>query len=154
MFLCATLMLTLSLLQEIPFKPADEFDIVLDYEFRERPHVQPPVYLSTGQHQAVNRSGVLPYLTLQMTFHKLPEERMRMRVTADHPQWRTTTRRIVTGETYPLTLGYIADMVDRVTAQMYTVTFLDANRNPVNCIVIRIADDGTFLINDEKKGRF
>lgn len=155
MKICTLFLALFTGLQELPFKPADEFKIALDYEFRERPRLRDnPVYLSVSPTANHGRATVLPHLTLQMTFYKFPDRKMRMRVTADHPDWKTTTRRVSAGETYPLTLGYIADMVDRVTAQRYIVTFLDAEKEPVNCIVIRIDDDGSFYINDEKRGSF
>src|SRR5690606_492761 len=152
---CAAIIITLLALQDIPFKPAEEFAIVLEYEFRERPSSEEnEVYLSTNSTNRRIGPSLLPYLTLNMTFHSFPEDRMRMRITANHPEWRVVNRRVVAGATYPLTLGYIADMVDRVSPYEYTITFLNSGKQAVDKIVIRVDEDGVCYINDEKSGSF
>lgn len=138
-------------LQDVPFKSADEFSVVLDYEFRERPSAPKAIHSST---RSPSGSSVLPFVTLKISFHKLNGEKMRMRITANHPQWRIRSRRVTPDETYSLVLGYIADMVDRVAPYEYTITLIDNDNRPAERIVFRVDDDGSFYVNDEKRGRF
>jgi hypothetical protein len=53
-----------------------------------------------------------------------------------------------------LDMGFTDDMIDRVHAHEYTLTFIDANKLPVNRIVINVAEDGSFFVNGEKRGKF
>ena len=84
----------------------------------------------------------------------LPGEKVRMRVTGNPPHGRSTTRRVSPGDTYTLDLGYVADVIDRVAPHAYTLTFYDADRNPVDCIRISVEADGAFIVNGEKRGAF
>ena len=52
-----------------------------------------------------------------------------------------------------LDLGFTVDMIDRVKPHQYTLTFTDAEKQPVNCIVINVDEDGSFFVNGEKRGR-
>jgi hypothetical protein len=51
-------------------------------------------------------------------------------------------------------MGYTDDMKDRVTAYEYTVHFMDNDRNEISCILISVSADGSFLVNNEKRGKF
>lgn len=152
---CAILILILTFLQGIPFKPTREFEIKIDYQFKSRPAQD----ANTVQLGSVSRNvretstGVLPYLQLNLNFFALPEEKTRMQVTTNL-DGRGTTKRVSVNAPYVLDLGFTVDMLDRVHAHEYTLTFLDANKKPVNRIVISVEEDGTFSVNGEKRGQF
>lgn len=152
---CALFILLLTLLQEVPFKPSTEFEIKIDYEFKSRPAQDPNTvkFGSVSQHVHQTASGVLPYLELSINFLVLPGEKTRMQVTTNLDS-RGTTKRVTLESPYVLDLGFTVDMVDRVHAHEYTLTFLDADKNPVNRILISIGEDGSFLVNGEKRGQF
>jgi len=50
-------------------------------------------------------------------------------------------------------MGYTDDIKGRVTEHEYTVYFLSKDKKPVSRIVIYFQEDGTFLVNGEKRGR-
>jgi len=142
-----------SFFQEVPFKPAAEFEIEIDYQFKSRP----PSDHNTVQLGALKRtvhqtsSSVLPYLVLHINFTVLPGEKSRMLVSTNLDA-RGTTRRVTVDSPYDLDLGFTADMVDRVSAHEYILTFLDADKSPVNRILISVDEDGSFFVNGEKRG--
>lgn len=143
-----------SFLQELPFKPSTEFEIKIDYQFKSRPASDHnTVHLGTTNrpvHQT--SSAILPYLILHVNFLVLPDEKSRMQISTNMDR-RGTTKKVSLNATYDLDLGFTADMVDRVNAHEYTLTFLDADKNPVDRILIFIDEDGSFFVNGEKRGQ-
>lgn len=150
------LIFTFLFIQEIPLKPTGEFEIKLDYQFKTRAMGDPnTVNLASaprGYGQKTS-AGVLPYLTLHLSVLNLPEEKMRMRITTNLND-RTVMKKISINSPVVLDLGFTDDMKDRVTAYEYTLTFISSERKPVNCIVITVAEDGSFLVNGENRGKF
>ena len=141
------------LLQDIPFKPTDEFEVKLDYQFRQRP---------IGDHNTVNLSestaqrtgsGVLPYLVLNIKLLSLPHDKTRISITNNLNE-RPVFKRVTPTSVLELDLGFTDDMIDRVHAHEHTVTFFDDSKAPVNRILVSVAEDGSFFVNDEKRGKF
>ena len=149
------LFIAIFLLQEIPFKPTEQFEIKLDYQFKPRPlHDANTVQLG----QEVSRysetgSGVLPYLILNIRLLELPEEKMRVQISTNLKE-RPSSKKVSTDALIELDLGFTDDMVDRVSAHQYVLTFIDAAKNPVDRIVINVDEDGSFLVNGERRGKF
>ncbi len=150
---CCLFILILSSLQALPFKPSTEFEIKIDYQFKSRPAPDHnTVHLgATKRTVQSTSSGVLPYLVLHIDFLALPEEKSRMQVSTNL-DGRGSTKRVSINSTYDLDLGFTADMIDRVSAHEYTLTFLDADKNPVDRILISVSEDGTFFVNGEMRG--
>jgi hypothetical protein len=148
--------LSFSFLQDVPLKPKEEFEIKLDYSFKQRP---------VGDHNTVNltdapngykqrtSAAVLPYLILHVKILALREEKMRMRISTNRDN-RATVKRVSAGVNVVLDLGFTADMIDRVTAHEYTLAFISADKRVVDQILISVDDDGSFLVNGEKRGKF
>lgn len=144
------LFLAFFLVQDIPFKPNEEFEIKLDYQFKPRPM---PDHNSVVVGEFQPRYGdVLPYLTLDIHMLKLPGEKMRVRIERNMTD-RPVFRKIDTETVLHLDLGFTIDMKDRVKDYQYTLTFVNADKQPVDKIVIRVEDDGAFIVNGEKRGK-
>ena len=142
-------------LQEVPLKPKEEFEIKLDYSFKPRP---------TTDHNTVNlddpqkafqkaNTGVLPYLALEIKLLSLREEKMRMRISTNRGD-RPVFKKVSVNSLIQLDLGFTDDMIDRVTSHEYTLTFFGADKTGVDRIVIAIGEDGSFVVNNEKRGKF
>ena len=152
---CAAIILILTLLQEVPLKPSSEFEVKIDYQFKSRPVQDRNTVQLSSSSRDVQRtySGVLPYLELHINFLALPAEKARVQVTSNLDR-RGSVKRVSLDSPFILDLGFTVDMVDRVHAHEYTLTFLDDNKQPVNRILISIEEDGSFLVNGEKRGHF
>ncbi|HET9486931.1 MAG TPA: hypothetical protein VFO54_05835, partial [Chryseosolibacter sp.] len=51
-------------------------------------------------------------------------------------------------------LGFTDDMKDRVTPHEYTLTFVSEEKVPLEVILIKVDEDGSFFVNGEKRGKF
>lgn len=149
-----TFTLSVFFLQEIPFKPKEEFEIKLNYQFRQWPQADVnTVNLADSRYQRSQHSGVLPYLILNIKLLKLSEEKMRVRITRNIDD-RPVNKKVNVNAVIELDMGFTDDMKDRVKAYEYTLSFLTADKIAVSKIFISIDEDGSFLVNGEKRGRF
>lgn len=149
------LLLTVFLVQDLPYKPNEEFEIKLDYKFKQRPSVEASkINLSEtrGEYERRTSTSVLPYLVLNLKLLKLNGE-TRLRIT-NNLNNKANNRKISEGTIVPIDMGFTADVKDRVTPYEYTVTFLSPEKEETSRIVIFVDEDGSFLVNGEKRGRF
>lgn len=151
---CLIFFLVFSLfVQEVPFKRGDEFEIKVDYQLKDRPGADINT-VQLGSIRTVQRTnlGVLPYLVLHIKMLALPHEKTRMQIVTNLDR-RPLSKKITVNSVYELDLGFTVDMIDRVTAHEYTLTFLDENKKPLNRIQISVGEDGSFLVNGEVRGQ-
>jgi hypothetical protein len=150
------LFIAIFFLQEIPLKPKDQFEIMLDYKFKPRPLQDAnTVQLGevTSRYSEKTGAGVLPYLTLNIKLLALPEEKMRIQISTNLKD-RASYKKIDLNTLIELDLGFTDDMIDRVSAHQYILTFIDSQKNPVDRILINVDEDGSFHVNGEKRGKF
>lgn len=138
----------------IPLKPDEEFELKLNYQFKTRPPSGTnTVYLSNQSASRSASSGVLPYLVLEIKMLLLPGEKSKVSI-SNNLDNRSTAKKVTLNSVLELDLGFTDDMIDRVKPHQYTITFIDAKREPVNRIVISVDEDGSFFVNGEKRGKF
>lgn len=140
----------------VPFKPKHEFEVKLDYQFRNRPaadHNTVNLEQSRTPYSRNVGTGVLPYLVLNIVLLELSQDKMRVGI-ANNIDDRPVFKKVSKRSALELDLGFTDDMIDRVTPHEYTLTFVDAEKNPIDRIVISVDEDGSFLVNGEKRGRF
>jgi hypothetical protein len=149
------LLIVFTLSQTTPLKPRDEFEVKLNYEFRQRPGQSASKVRFDETEEEHNRNSsmaVLPYLKLSINiltsagavkakFHNNKNENLQ-------------SRKVKDGVILPLDIGYTDDAKDRVAAHEYTITFIGEDKNEISKIVIFIDKDGSFLVNGEKRGKF
>lgn len=141
--------------QDLPYKPKEEFEIKLDYKFKQRPSPERSVVNlneTRAEHERRTSSDLLPYLVLQVKMLKLNDE-ARIRVT-NNLDSKSFSKKIEEGIVIPLDLGFTADVKDRITAHEYVITFLSPQKSEVSRILINVDQDGSFFVNGEKRGRF
>lgn len=152
----AIFILSVILLQDIPYKPKEEFEIKLDYQFKQRPVADPnSVNLdeTRGEYQRRTGGNVLPYLILNIKLLKLSEENMRVRISKNIND-RPINKKVDINSVIQLDLGFTDDMKDRVKAHEYTVSFISSDKKTMSQILISIDEDGSFFVNGEKRGQF
>ena len=140
--------------QDIPFKPKDEFEIKLDYQFKQRPPAdRTSVHFDETQKERDRRTStaMLPYLTVKVNLLKLSEE-TRVRITNNIDR-ASINKKVADGTSLSIVFGFTDDAKDRVTAHEYVLTFLSPEKEEINRIIIHIEEDGTFLVNGEKRGK-
>jgi hypothetical protein len=141
--------LLISLLQTVPFKPKEEFEVKLDYQFKARPAESVnSVHFETTRNQS---SSLLPYLILNVNVLKADASRIKI---TNNRNRNFSQKKLKDGDIIPLDLGFTDDVKDQVTANEYTLTFLDAERMPVSRVDILVDKDGNFFVNGERRGKF
>lgn len=136
----------------IPYKPSDEFEVRLDYQFKMRPAPNQNEFNFDEQKRKVSTTP-LPYLILELEVIKLADEEERVRGFSNGNQF-LNKRGIKSGTTLKIDMGYTTDMKDRVTPHEYILVFYDKKRNESSRIVIFVGKDGAFVVNGEKRGQF
>lgn len=140
---------------EVPYKPGEEFEIKLNFEFRQRP-AQEPYQVNFSEtrkdYERRTNTGPLPYLFMNVNLLKTTAEETRVRLVRNKTE-NAFTRKLEQGMQIKLDLGFTDDIKDRVTAHEYTLLFLSQNKKPLTRIVIYFEEDGTYLVNGEKRGK-
>jgi hypothetical protein len=141
----------------VPFKPSEEFKIELDFIFRQRPAVAASVLtLDETRHEEEARrysGGPLPYLFLNCKMLKLQDGETKVRAVTNKGLVIFSKKASIES-VYRLDLGYVADMKDRVTSHEFTIYLLSDKKKQLSRIHLFVQEDGTWLINDEKRGKF
>lgn len=156
--LLSLLLLPLFLLpqEEVPYKPAEEIKVELDYKFKQRPSVDNLTvdYGETReQHERRKVSGPLPYLMVNFTVLSLKEGEVRIRGINNLGN-SVITKKAEVGTTFKIDLGYTDDMKDRVSPYEFNIYFLSPEKKNLSRVHLLVLEDGTFLINGEKRGKF
>ena len=139
---------------QTPYKPKEEFEIKLDFEFRDRATVDANKleYNQTQKEYERSRGGPLPYLFLNLRVLKAAPEEVRIRVVENGVK-------IVLNKKYDmntilrLDMGYTDDIKDRVSAYEYTVYYLTADKKPLSKVVVMFEEDGAYFVNGELRGK-
>jgi len=150
----------MSLLQngEVSFKPKDEFEAKLNYEFKQRSEVNTTNSVTVDYYETVKdkerkSSGPLPYLTLNIKLLKLPNNEVKIKGVSNIGT-TSLSKKVVEGEVVKMVLGFTDDLKDWVAPHEYNLLLLDKNKKEVNRINIFVKKDGEFTINGEVRGKF
>ncbi len=158
MYLLPILMLMLPQQKEAPLKAAEEFKLELEYTFRNRPgtdnaFIDLTETVAEKERRTTGNITPLPYLVIHMSFQKLSENEVRVRC-IDNNKKNRLSKKVELVKVYTLDLGFTEDMKDRVTAYEYTFYLMDVDRNDVSRVVLIVEEDGTFLVNGVRRGKF
>lgn len=138
--------------QDIPLKSLDEFTISMDYSFKQRP-VESGTTFRYADSEKKERAGLLPYLNLKLKFLKLSSQEVRFKVISNRKE-TLVNRKAKEGEEVFIPWGFTDDIKDGEIANEMTVVLLSPRKQEVSRILLSIHEDGTFLINGEKRGKF
>jgi len=151
----AWLLFSLILVQEqVPFKPKEQFEIDLDFKFKQRPPRDSNIVRlnETNADYEKNSASLLPYLYLNVKVLKLHEEEVKLRVENSKGE-NLWSRKAEVGMSAKLDLGFTDDIKDRVASHEYIVYFMTKEKKRLSRIVIFFDKDGTYLVNEERRGK-
>jgi len=139
------------LLQEsVPFKPTEEYEFTLNYEFRNKPGIDRfEVDWSNMQKYS---EGTLPYAKIKIKLLKLSEEEERVKI-INNLGHRIYSRKASLDTDIEVELGFTDDLKDHISVFEYDIIFF-SKRNDVSRINLYVEEDGSFLVNGEKRGKF
>jgi hypothetical protein len=143
-------------LQDSPFKPKEDFELKLQYEFKQRDQINNSSVKfdeTVREHERRTNSALLPFVGFNLKLLKYVPEEVRVKI-IDNTGKTALSKKIKQDDVISLTLGFTDDMKDRVTPHEYTVRFFNDDKKELSRIVIRVETDGSFIVNDEKRGKF
>lgn len=139
---------------DAPFKPMEEFEVKLDFQFKERPRDDPNKIELNQTHRAYERSkstGVLPYLYLNLRVLKESPEEVRVRVVENGAT--VFTKKFDMNTVLKLDMGFTDDIKDRVSPHEYIVYYLSKDKKPLSKVVIFFEENGTYIVNGQVRGK-
>ena len=146
----------LSFQEDLPYKPSDEFDLKLNFEFKDRGAGRDPNKIEMDhtlkERERTRGSGLLPYLYLNLKVLKQAPNEVRVKVLENNSK-NVFNKKFDASTVLKLDLGFTDDIKDRVGAYEYTVFFLNENKDQVSRIVIYFEQDGTYKVNGETRGK-
>jgi hypothetical protein len=136
----------------IPYKPSTEFEVIVDYKFQERPPLD-----NSKEYQATTdekrKTGPLPYLKLQLKLLKLNSDEVKLKVVNSSGN-TMYNRKATEGTVITLDIGFSDDVKDRVSPYEFTAVLYSDAKKSTSRIHLVIMEDGTFMVNEVKKGKF
>jgi hypothetical protein len=142
---------------DVPLKPKEEFSIELNYTFKERPiSDRAPTYENKDTKVDRDRNtGPLPHLGLKVKFLKLGDEEVRVKAVNTFDRIMLT-RKLEVNEMFLVDVGFMDDIKDRMPGATYefNIYTVSAKKKELGRIHVLIQEDGTFLVNGEKRGKF
>ncbi len=145
-----------ALQEAVPYKPSDEFKIKVDYKFEEHPPIDRTkvVYdIATDERDRKAIAGPLPYLRLTLTVLKLGSEEIKIKAVNSNDK-TVFNRKATVGEVINIDIGFIDDVKDREAPYEFIVLLYSKSKQPISRIHLLIMEDGTFMVNDQKRGKF
>lgn len=140
---------------EVAYKPAEEYEVIIDYKFQERPPINrlKADFETSVEDRKKATSGPLPYLKIQIKLLKLGDEEVKVKLM--NKMGNVLFNRKASIQTIiKLDIGFIDDVKDGVTPNEYTIVLYSESKSPISRIHMIIMEDGTFMVNNEKKGKF
>jgi hypothetical protein len=133
--------------QEIPLKSTDEFELKLDFQFKQKPVNEGPTFEAVKSER-----GPLPFLAAELVVLNVLEDEMRVKV-VDHLGQTIAAKNLSKNNTVRFDLGYRDDLKDQVSSHQYFIHFYAKGRDIKRRIIILFDKDGTYYVNHEKRGR-
>lgn len=134
----------------VPYKHMDEFEVLVDYKFMERSAVD---HNDATYHTRKEPTGLQPYLVLYLKMKKLQEKELRIRI-VDSNGSIVLNRKVSENTSYKLVFGFTEDVKEGLLANRFSVSLLSQDKEPVSRIELVVEPDGTFLVNEQKRGKF
>jgi hypothetical protein len=137
----------------IPFRDRADYVVELKYELKQKPQDNTVAYEAERGVVQRTSSGQLPFLVVHVTILDRKEEEVKFRCETNLKN-TLFNRKSDKGQVFKIEMGFIDDMKDRVTAYSYHLMAMSEDKDPLNQIEMTVLEDGTFLVNGEKRGKF
>jgi hypothetical protein len=142
-------------IQDVPLKPSDEYELRIDYSFQARPATDKnKIEFNEEEFKRKTMAGQLPHLRIEVKPTKLNANELRYRVVNSRGDLMASGKKVSVESIIKINIGFIDDVKDKIAPNEYTVYFLDNSKNEVSRILMVIQEDGTFLVNGERRGKF
>ncbi|MEK6781792.1 MAG: hypothetical protein AABY93_08795 [Bacteroidota bacterium] len=142
---------------EAPYKNFDEFEIQIDYQFRQKsaPDVNTLDFVETQQERDKKQasSGIRPYLILNLKLIKLSDLEVKAKAVNNIGRL-IFSKKVKSGDLIKIDMGFTDDVKDRVGPYEINVLFSSREKKETSRIHMFVQEDGTFLVNGVVRGKF
>ncbi|MBS1488436.1 MAG: hypothetical protein JST43_12685 [Bacteroidetes bacterium] len=146
------ILLTCFLLQdEIPFKPADEFQVDINLRFKEKPSQYGSNTYNTSGERMDNSKGQQSFLSVKISSLKIREDEIRISVI--RPDKREIFKKKTEGlSEFNFDMGFVADL--KSEGGEFVILFISPDKKKIRKIVLSITPTGIFSVNGKWHGQF
>jgi hypothetical protein len=139
---------------EVPFKPADEFQVNIDLKFKEKPPAYGAnTFTPTGERLDTQNTSMLPFLEVSVTNLKIREDEVRI-VAVNSMGKQLLRKKASPAPDIRFVMGFIDDLKSTNSANEITVFFVSAEKKELRKIVLKVLPTGVFQVNGEWRGQF
>lgn len=142
---------------EIPFKPKDEFEVLIDYQFKQRPTTDPyTVTFSESKQDHIKRQygdGIRPYLILTIKLVKLSDQEVKVRA-LNNDRKIILNKKVNAGDLLKIDMGFTDDIKDGIGPYEVNVIFYSRDKLETSRINMLVEENGNFLVNGDIRGKF
>ena len=142
-------------LQDVPYKPEEEFTIKLDLSVKQRPPASQYSYNfdeTPREYQKRNRSGPTPYVILFISIDEVSRGEAKFKI-FQKDEKMVLSKKINKGMEFKLDVGYTDDLKDQMEGHYHLISFYDSKKNEVSRIEILFDKDGNYSVNGKIKGK-
>ena len=140
--------------QVVPDKPKDEFEILVDFQFKHRNATNAnTVEFVDTEARTQSSSSLRPYLILNLKFLKLSDQEVKVRAinNTNHTMFNKKAKE---NEPYKIVMGFTDDVKGRVTPHEVIITLSSIDKKETSQIHMTILESGAFMVNGELRGKF
>jgi len=136
---------------DVPFMPADQFESKIEMAFKKRVSGDPNTYtFSDGTQPKKTTDKPIAFLVINFELLRAAGE---VKVKVINGQSERVSR-INAGTTMKLEIGFIEDVTNGSEGVERVLLFLNDEKKPIRKVVFKIAEDGSYFVNGEKRGKF
>lgn len=132
------------------YKPSDEFEAKIDLSFKKRASDGINTFKFSESAKKRTMDTPIAFLTIHFKILKLNNE-VKMKVLRGR-EGRTT--KIKVGSVEKIEMGFIEDIKSNGQPAHIILRFLNDQKVETCQVILMIDEDGTFLVNGQKRGKF
>ncbi len=137
--------------EDIPFKPNSEFEAKIELVFLKRESADVNTFrFPDATEKKKTMDSKIPFLAINFKVLKADGE-VRMKVLNGRNE---RSHKIKINSVLKLELGFIEDIKSQGETTFVTIFFLNDQKMALSKVIFSINEDGAFLVNGEKRGKF
>jgi hypothetical protein len=142
---------SVSMAQEaLPFKPNDEFEAKIDLSFKQRSSDATNTFSFEESHKKRTMGTPIAFLAINFKVLKADGE-VKVKVIKGRNE---KTSKIKMGTLMKLEMGFIEDIKSNGEPAHIVLRFMNDQKKETSQVDFLVNEDGTFLVNGEKRGKF
>ena len=150
------LSIVVPLIQDIPYKPQDDFNIKFDLSFKQRDSAIGSTTFNMSEtraeHERRTSTDQLPYLLLHVELKKVAAGEVKGKIIRDEKDV-IFNKKIKEGLLIKLDVGFTDDLKDQIKGYKHEIQFIKENKSISSRIVIEFDKEGNYFVNGEKRGK-